>query len=152
MSDVLKSRVLHSPFIAGLCVVFMLISPLAMAGGSKVNINTASEAQLASVDGISPELAKRIVEYRESQKKRGAVIVSVHEIEHLFQQAQLDKIKKGVWTGKLTQKEIMGTDGTYISGGFVRTFYSAQRNTMVSYYFDHNELRTIKSIQSLPNN
>ena len=110
MSDVLKSRVLHSPFIAGLCVVFMLISPLAMAGGSKVNINTASEAQLASVDGISPELAKRIVEYRESQKKRGAVIVSVHEIEHLFQQAQLDKIKKGVWTGKLTQKEIMGTD------------------------------------------
>lgn len=115
MRKILSSRFLPSPFIAGLCVVFMLISPLAMAGEgnkvSKVNINTASEAQLASVDGISPELAKLIVEYRENKKKnRDAVIVSLHEIEHLFLQAQLDHIKKGLWTGKLTQAQIMGTD------------------------------------------
>jgi hypothetical protein len=50
------------------------------------------------------------------------------------------------------RQEIMGTDETYISGGFVRTFYSAKHNTMVSYYFDQNELRNIKSIQDLPEN
>ena len=110
MRQVFSPRFLISPLITGLCVVFMVITPLAMAGGSKVNINTASEEQLATVDGISPELAKRIVEYRESQNKRGQVIVSMREIEHLFQLAQLDKIQKGVWTGKLTQKQIMGTD------------------------------------------
>jgi hypothetical protein len=49
-------------------------------------------------------------------------------------------------------QEIGGTDETYISGGFVRTFYSSKHNTMVSYYFDQNELRTVKSIQSLPEN
>jgi hypothetical protein len=48
------------------------------------------------------------------------------------------------------KQEISGTDETYISGGFVKTFYSRRQNTMVSYYFDQNELRNIKSIQSLP--
>lgn len=35
----------------------------------------------------------------------------------------------------------------YISGGFVRTFYDARNNVSVSYYFDSNECRWIKSIQ-----
>ena len=49
-------------------------------------------------------------------------------------------------------QEVGGTDETYISGGFVKTFYSTKHNTMVSYYFDQNELRTVKSIQNLPEN
>lgn len=41
-------------------------------------------------------------------------------------------------------------DATYVSGGFVKRFYSAENNVMVSYYFDHNECRYIKNIQPLP--
>ena len=61
-------------------------------------------------------------------------------------------IRKTMSRNSWGQKEIMGADETYISGGFVRTFYSSKRNTMVSYYFDQNELRHIKSIQNLPDN
>lgn len=48
------------------------------------------------------------------------------------------------------QMEIKGSDSTYISGGFVKAFFSAKNNVMVSYYFDHNTGRYIKSIQELP--
>lgn len=41
-------------------------------------------------------------------------------------------------------------DAAYVSGGFVRRFYDAKNNVMVSYYFDHNEARYIKNIQELP--
>jgi len=43
-------------------------------------------------------------------------------------------------------------DAAYVSGGFVRRFYDAKNNVMVSYYFDHNEHRYIKNIQELPEN
>lgn len=36
----------------------------------------------------------------------------------------------------------------YVSGGFVRSFYNRERGIVVSYYFDHNETRWIKSIQN----
>lgn len=61
-------------------------------------------------------------------------------------------IRKTMSRNDWGRPEIMGTDATYISGGFIRTFYSGKHNTMVSYYFDQNELRNIKSIQSLPEN
>jgi hypothetical protein len=41
-------------------------------------------------------------------------------------------------------------DAAYISGGFARRFYDAEKNVMVSYYFDHNEGRYVKNIQELP--
>lgn len=43
-------------------------------------------------------------------------------------------------------------DACYVSGGFVRRFYSKEKNTMVSFYFDHNASKWIKNIQVLPNN
>lgn len=43
-------------------------------------------------------------------------------------------------------------DATYVSGGFVRRFYDAKNNVMVSYYYDNNEGRYIKNIQKLPAN
>lgn len=46
--------------------------------------------------------------------------------------------------------QLSGTDSTYVSGGFLRRFYSPQNNIMVSYYFDHNEIRHVKNIQGLP--
>ena len=50
------------------------------------------------------------------------------------------------------QMEIRGSDSTYVSGGFVKAFYDAKRKVMVSYYFDHNQTRWVKSIQALPSN
>ena len=43
-------------------------------------------------------------------------------------------------------------DAMYVSGGFVRRFYDAKNGIMVSYYFDHNEGRYVKNIQTLPSN
>jgi len=59
-------------------------------------------------------------------------------------------IRKTMSRNDWGRSEIMGTDETYISGGFIRAFYSRKNNAMVSYYFDQNELRNIKSIQDLP--
>jgi competence protein ComEA len=39
---------------------------LPLSGGSRVNINTAGEAELDLLPGIGPALAKRIVEYRQT--------------------------------------------------------------------------------------
>lgn len=55
---------------------------------------------------------------------------------------------RNVWS----RQELRGSDSTYVSGGFVRTMYSAKSNTMVSYYCDHNTNRWIKSINELPQN
>jgi hypothetical protein len=44
------------------------------------------------------------------------------------------------------------TEGCYISGGKVRSFYDQRNNVMCSYYFDHNNERWIKNIQQLPAN
>jgi len=35
----------------------------------------------------------------------------------------------------------------YVSGGLVRTLYNKEKGFSVSYYFDHNETRWVKSIQ-----
>ncbi len=43
-------------------------------------------------------------------------------------------------------------DANYVSGGFVKRFYNPVNNTMVSYYFDHNEARYVRNIQNLPSN
>ena len=43
-------------------------------------------------------------------------------------------------------------DAAYVSGGFVRRFYNAKNGVMTGYYYDHNENRHIKNIQSLPDN
>jgi len=49
-------------------------------------------------------------------------------------------------------KRLRDPQATYVSGGFVRRFYSPKTNTMVGYYFDHNEGRYVKNIQTLPSN
>lgn len=50
------------------------------------------------------------------------------------------------------QLRLGGSESTYVSGGFVRRFYSPKNNVMVSYYFDHNSTRWVKGIQDLPDN
>ena len=44
----------------------------------------------------------------------------------------------------------VGDDSCYVSGGYVKSFYSYKTNTMCSYYFDHNLAKWIKNIQPLP--
>lgn len=44
------------------------------------------------------------------------------------------------------------SDAMYISGGFVRRFYSTKNNIMVSYYYDNNEGKYVQNIQELPSN
>lgn len=59
-----------------------------------------------------------------------------------------NSMHKNVWS----RQELRGSDSTYISGGYIRHFYSPEKNTMVGYLFDHNTNRWVKSIQELPSN
>ncbi|MHC4184253.1 MAG: chitobiase/beta-hexosaminidase C-terminal domain-containing protein [Planctomycetota bacterium] len=49
---------------------------------------------------------------------------------------------------KYLQGKEMYEPQPYISGGLVRTHYNYETGTAVSYYFDHNETRWVKSIQN----
>lgn len=59
-----------------------------------------------------------------------------------------NSMHKNVWS----RQELRGSDSTYISGGYIKHFYSPKHNTMVGYYFDQNTNRWVKSIQELPSN
>ena len=52
---------------------------------------------------------------------------------------------------KYLQGKTLHEPQPYISGGHVRTLYNQKTKTAVAYYFDHNETRWIKSIQSYEN-
>lgn len=56
---------LSAGVFANLLLVFA--GSLGVAAPQKVDINTATEAELAKVPGISQELAKLIVQYREEE-------------------------------------------------------------------------------------
>jgi len=61
------------------------------------------------------------------------------------------------WAGtrnsvKYLQGKEMYEPQPYISGGHVRTHYNYEKGIAVAYYFDHNETRWIKSIQSFDPN
>ena len=46
--------------------------------------------------------------------------------------------------------KIRNVDAAMITGGFVRRFMNADKNVMVSYYYDNNVNQYVKSIQKLP--
>ena len=46
--------------------IFSLSLPLFAAGGSKININTASVEELGKLEKVGEKYAQRIVEYREA--------------------------------------------------------------------------------------
>jgi comEA protein len=53
--------------LIGFCLFLaaLLVAPVFVVAGDKVNINTANKEGLTSLNGIGPVVADRIIEYRE---------------------------------------------------------------------------------------
>ena len=53
--------------LIGFCLFLaaLLVAPVFVVAGDKVNINTASKEELTNLNGIGPVTAERIIEYRE---------------------------------------------------------------------------------------
>lgn len=51
-------------FLVLALTVVLFMAPLTTVSGSQININTANAEQLATLPGIGPSLAERIIAYR----------------------------------------------------------------------------------------
>lgn len=63
----LKRVMLKRQMLIGLCILLagLLMVPVVVVAGDKVNINTADKESLSTLSGIGPVTAERIIEYRE---------------------------------------------------------------------------------------
>ncbi|MCG8563712.1 MAG: helix-hairpin-helix domain-containing protein [Desulfobacterales bacterium] len=61
----MKSRIGFLVAVTGL--LFLLVTPMAFAGGHKVNINTADKSQLMTLKYVGEKLAEKIMAYRDKQ-------------------------------------------------------------------------------------
>jgi DNA uptake protein ComE-like DNA-binding protein len=86
--------VLHAVVLAS--VLGMFTSSPTLAAPKKVDINTATEAEFATVPGISKEAAQLIVEYREQEGE----IKSWDEVAKILQEAELRKLAKHLKVGE----------------------------------------------------
>ena len=85
--------ILRALVLASLMLVFP--GSAVLAKEKKVDINTATEAELATVPGISKELAALIVEYRETE----GAIESWEVVATLQKEAELRKLEKHLKVG-----------------------------------------------------
>jgi competence protein ComEA len=97
---------LQALVLVSLVVVFATID--ALAAPKKVDINTATEKELATVPGISQEAAQLIVEYRDQEGE----IESWDEVAKLLREAELRKLAKHLKVGE--------------ERGQLRTYHSAK--------------------------
>jgi competence protein ComEA len=65
----------------GLCILLigLLMVPVFVVAGDKVNINTANKEELCSLSGVGPVIADRIIERRE----KVGLFKSVEEIKEI---------------------------------------------------------------------
>ena len=63
----LKRAMFKRQMLIGLCILLagLLMVPVVVVAGDKVNINTANKESLSTLNGIGPVTAERIIEYRE---------------------------------------------------------------------------------------
>ena len=63
----LKRAMFKRRMLIGLCILLagLLMVPVVVVAGDKVNINTANKEGLCVLNGIGPVAAERIIEYRE---------------------------------------------------------------------------------------
>ena len=63
----LKRAMFKRQMLIGLCILLagLLMVPVVVVAGDKVNINTANKETLSTLNGIGPVTAERIIEYRE---------------------------------------------------------------------------------------
>lgn len=101
-------------------IIFAFITVLGLSFNAfaAVNINTATEAELQTLNGIGPAKAKAIVEYR---KKQG-VFKSIDELENVegIGSKTLNNLRKDITlTGKTTaavENKTMGNEKAAASG------------------------------------
>ena len=51
-------------FIVSALVIALFMAPITAVSGSQININSANAEELATLPGIGPSLAERIIAYR----------------------------------------------------------------------------------------
>ena len=77
-----------------LCLTFCLALPSLVLSDEKININTASVEELATLDRVGEKYAQRIVEYRESNGSfaKAEDITNVKGIGSKILEANKDRI------------------------------------------------------------
>lgn len=101
MKSVLPKMVVRLPIIVGMCLGLFLSSTQIVPAAEKLDLNTATEAELAKIDGISPELAKLIVKHREGVGH----FASLLELLPLFNEAKLLHLEKQLKISPPTEQQ-----------------------------------------------
>ncbi|GBG12710.1 competence protein ComEA [Novimethylophilus kurashikiensis] len=87
-------------------MMFLSMLALSISAWAAVDLNTATQAELESVNGIGPKKAQAIIEYR----KKNGNFKSVDDLDNVsgFGKKTVDKVKKEVSVGNATAAAAAG--------------------------------------------
>lgn len=101
MNAVFPQTIVRLPIILGMCLGLFLAGTQSVTAGEKLDINKATEAQLAALPGSSPELARLIVKHR----KVVGHFANFHELLPPIAEARLMKFSKSLKIGPPTEEQ-----------------------------------------------